>query len=123
MAIPTCATGTHSSEPLPTPPKPVDSTLAPTTTNSAGQEVYGAAPSLAPLPAAPTPSAPAKPVSTEYVEEQDDAEVVLPKGVTCKRRGCGQTYSGESREGEECVYHPGAVRRVFLFFCSLEVQS
>ncbi len=28
--------------------------------------------------------------------------------MTCRRKGCGHTHKGGDREGESCVYHPGA---------------
>ncbi|KAI5474199.1 CORD and CS domain containing protein, partial [Pseudohyphozyma bogoriensis] len=111
VAIPGCASGSHSSEKPVEAPKPAVAAPAPTTTNAAGQEVYGAAASApSPLPAAPTPppTAPSKPQSTIYVEEQDDPDVAPTKGTTCKRKACGVSYDGESREGEVCSYHPGA---------------
>lgn len=115
-----CATGSHSLEKEVAAPKPAPAAVAPSQLDADGKEVYGgAAPAattstLPPLPPAPTPTAamePAKPVSTEYVEEQDDPELPCVKGATCKRRSCGVSWDGESREGEECRYHPGGVRR------------
>jgi hypothetical protein len=32
----------------------------------------------------------------------------VKQGMTCRRRGCGQTFEGGDREGESCVHHPGA---------------
>ncbi|KAL8293080.1 hypothetical protein RQP46_000774 [Phenoliferia psychrophenolica] len=117
LSLKGCATGSHSSEREVVAPKPAPAAAAPTTLDADGKEVYGqAAPAattstLPPLPPAPTPTATAldavKPVSTEYVEEQDDPELSYVKGATCKRRGCGVSWDGESREGEECRYHPG----------------
>lgn len=69
--------------------------------------MYGAVP--APKPAAVAAVDTLKPVSTPFVEEQDDEEAILIKGVSCKRKACGQSWDGEDREGEECYYHPGAV--------------
>lgn len=109
LALSGCTTGTHSLEAAIVAPKPIVAP-APTATSSNGTESYGATPpppSLAPLPAAPTASAALKPVSTAYVEEQDDPTVVVSAGLTCKRKACGNAYDGSSREGEECRYHPG----------------
>jgi hypothetical protein len=27
--------------------------------------------------------------------------------MTCRRKGCGETFKGGDREGEKCVHHPG----------------
>lgn len=102
-----------------------------------GVETYGGTPSSSKAPsgtATPTPAASATPKVTlpEKVdwaarEEKDPADVKVPKGSRCKRRGCGAEWDGEdggirgemegwkksqSGEGEdcgECRYHPGGV--------------
>ncbi|GAA6064552.1 hypothetical protein JCM10212_005779 [Sporobolomyces blumeae] len=117
MKLPTCATGTHSTEkPEATEaakPQVVDTLPGPTpvATDSQGQETYG----TLPLPPPPAPSlahkmAPVKPVSTEYIEEQDDPDVKIEKGMRCKRKGCGLDFDGveAKRADDECGYHPGA---------------
>jgi hypothetical protein len=110
LSIPGCLSGTHSSEAPIAPPQPiVPPTATPTTKNAAGQEVYGAHPPLPPAPSPAPAKDAAKPVSTVYVEEQDDPEVVVEKGARCMRKACGQSYEGEDRENEECRYHAGAV--------------
>lgn len=86
----------------------------PTTKNADGIEVYGSAAmdaALPPLPKAPTPKPTEnlKPVSTEYVAEEDDPAVGLERGMRCKRKACSCSWEGESREDEICLYHPGAV--------------
>ncbi|KAK4698460.1 hypothetical protein P7C70_g7817, partial [Phenoliferia sp. Uapishka_3] len=116
LALKGCTTGSHSLEKEAAPVKAEAAVAAPSL-DADGKEVYGgvAAPkpttsTLPPLPPAPTqplPSESAKPVSTEYVEEQDQPGVLPLKGATCKRRGCGVSWDGESRDGEECRYHPG----------------
>lgn len=109
LAMTGCTTGTHSLEVPLAAPKPTVAP-APTTTSSSGTESYGAPPpppSLAPLPAAPTATAPLKPVSTAYVEEQDDPDVIISAGAPCKRKACGKSHDGSSRAAEECLYHPG----------------
>lgn len=113
-----CTTGTHSSEPpepLPKPTASASDTVAPSSTDAEGKEVYGTASTVAatlpPLPPAPA-SAPrdaAKPVSTTYVEEQDDPDATVEKGAKCKRKACGAEYDGGDRHGEECRYHAGVV--------------
>ena len=118
LSLKGCATGSHSLEKELAPPKPLQAAAAPSELDADGKEVYGrAAPAAAtsnllPLPPAPTPTAAIDskpPVSTEYVEEQDDPDLPYARGATCKRRGCGQSWDGESREAEECRYHPGGV--------------
>ncbi|SGZ11588.1 BQ5605_C104g13167 [Microbotryum silenes-dioicae] len=102
LALPGCATGTHSSEKPVAPPKPtvVESTPAPVATGVNGQET-----------AASSSSATLKdrqPVSTEYVEEQDDPSLTVPAGARCKRRACGATFEpSTSRHDTECQYHIG----------------
>ncbi|GAA5902711.1 hypothetical protein JCM5296_001263 [Sporobolomyces johnsonii] len=118
MKLPACATGTHSTEKPEAPPKPLaEASSTPTATSSTGQETYGVVPqsstSTAPPPLPPAPkmehrNGPPKPVSTEYVEEQDDPEVVIEKGMRCKRKACGHVYAGEERKDDECTYHAGA---------------
>ncbi|GAA6006408.1 hypothetical protein JCM11491_004944 [Sporobolomyces phaffii] len=110
-----CATGTHSFEKPEPVAKPVAEAPAaakgPSST-SGTTETYGTA---NPLPPPPPPSArtaniaPPKPTSTAYVEEQDDPDVKLVSGMTCKRKSCGSNYAGDDMErgGEECRYHPG----------------
>lgn len=55
--------------------------------------------------AAPQPTATPPPPPPE--SEDDDASLEIPKGKICRRRACGQSYGGNDREGEKCVYHPG----------------
>ncbi|EME49259.1 hypothetical protein DOTSEDRAFT_68130 [Dothistroma septosporum NZE10] len=54
--------------------------------------------------AAPRPSpSPALPE-----EEEDDPSIVVADGASCKRRACGASFkSGQNRDEEECVHHPG----------------
>ena len=60
------------------------------------------------VPQAPQPSvlAPAPP---EPESDSDDPFLPIPPNITCRRRGCNSTSSSDitSRDGEECVYHPG----------------
>ncbi|BGP13967.1 hypothetical protein JCM10213_005553 [Rhodosporidiobolus nylandii] len=110
MKLPPCATGTHSSEKPEEPAKPaVNAAAAPQgTVDADGKETFGA-PVQPPLPAAPKMEVKdvAKPKSTEYVEEQDDPAVEVPKGTRCKRKACGQEYDGGERKDGECRYHAG----------------
>ncbi|WWD16509.1 hypothetical protein CI109_100936 [Kwoniella shandongensis] len=125
MAIPPCATGTHTSTlPLKPSAPPSTSTDAPTTVSSSGVETYGfqnlstdPSPSSTPTPAAAPPtavsstaSAPA-PAIPEKEEEEDDLSLKVVDGARCKRLGCGAVWEGEevSRgKGEKstCRYHP-----------------
>ncbi|TNY22477.1 chord-domain-containing protein [Rhodotorula diobovata] len=120
MKIPPCATGTHSLEPAePLKPAVVESPApGPSSTSADGKEVYGSAMASTTQPAAhlpPLPAAPQlahedsvkKPVSTEYVEEQDDPDVEITKGMRCKRKACGAEFEDQTREDGECTYHPG----------------
>jgi hypothetical protein len=66
-------------------------------------------PTAAPrLPTAQAPTATPSQAPAQPEEEEDDPSIAIPEGQACKRRGCGQTYSGDSsRAGEKCVHHPG----------------
>lgn len=96
-----------------------DTIAAPSSTDENGKEVYGTA-AAAPVAADPQPLPPApasvqppkdgvKPVSTSYVEEQDDPGAQVAKGTKCKRKACGTEYDGGDRHDEECRYHAGVV--------------
>ncbi|KAJ6180596.1 hypothetical protein N7519_011057 [Penicillium mononematosum] len=81
LAIPPCTTGKHStkkSERLPISATPTIATAAP----------------------------PEKPVIEE--PESDDPDAEIPANATCRRRGCGASYTGSTvRDEEKCVHHPG----------------
>ncbi|KAF2018694.1 CORD and CS domain protein [Aaosphaeria arxii CBS 175.79] len=114
LNIEPCTTGKHSE---------IDDTPAPEPTKNATTEVPNDTPvslgSLeealpAPVPRLPTnttqtatakpPASPAPPPE----DEDDDPSLPIPEGQSCKRKGCGQSYSGDSsRSGENCVHHPG----------------
>jgi len=108
LSIPPCTTGKHStSDETPLiyqkPREDINATLS----NTTPKETEIAQPAVARLPqAAPrAPSSPAPPPESE----DDDPDIAIPDGATCRRKGCGQTYkAGASREGESCVHHPGA---------------
>jgi hypothetical protein len=55
---------------------------------------------------APQPTATPPPPAPE--SEDDDESLEVPKGKICRRKACGVSYEGDGREGEKCVYHPGA---------------
>ena len=134
MGLVGCTTGTHSAEreEVKVEEKKI---VLPSYFDENGKECYGTPPpppssnptttgGLAPLPAAPIDTiAPgkstetvtkltAKEIAAARIEEQDDETMSesLVKGSRCKRRGCEVDWDGETREGEECWFHPGAVR-------------
>jgi hypothetical protein len=97
LAIPPCTTGTHSD---------VDDTPAPAP--KPAPEVVDSIPAAPRLPAAQAaPQAAAAPAPPPESED-DDPEIELKKGASCRRKGCGVTHSGGGRDGEKCVHHPGA---------------
>jgi len=109
MAIPPCTTGKHSTvddTPVEDPKKISDEEVeAKIKAQQEKKDTLLPAVSRAPLAAqAPRPSpSPAPPE-----DEDDDPDVTVPDGATCKRKTCGAVYkAGQSRDGEECVHHPG----------------
>ncbi|KAF2428872.1 chord-domain-containing protein [Tothia fuscella] len=109
LTIPPCTSGLHSivDDTPPPPPKPDAIAETPTLSKSAPSESEIAAPIAVPrIPQATTRAAPS-PAPPE--SEDDDPSLEVPAGATCKRKGCGVSYAkGDGREGEKCVYHPGA---------------
>lgn len=108
MTIPPCTTGKHSTvDDTPAPePKPNDEEV-----EAKIREQKEKAESLQPAVArvavtAQPPRATPSPAPPE--DEDDDPDIPIPNDASCKRRGCNVTYSGDqSREGEQCVHHPG----------------
>ncbi|ODA81986.1 hypothetical protein RJ55_00491 [Drechmeria coniospora] len=107
MSIPPCTTGTHSTTDKP-PPLEESRTVEDDAALVKKIEALTASatpPARAPIqPAqhAPTPPPPAPET------DDDDAAMAIPDGAECRRRKCGQKYKkGSSREGEECLHHPG----------------
>lgn len=110
LSIPPCTTGKHSTvddtpqpdpppsqvpEDVPPPPKPI------ATNGHIPEKKVSRAPQAAP-PAAPPPVQPES--------DSDDPAAEITPNITCRRRGCNVASTEESkvsREGEECVYHPG----------------
>ncbi|KAK0933772.1 hypothetical protein LTR29_014640 [Friedmanniomyces endolithicus] len=110
MTIPPCTTGAHSTvddTPALDPPPSNEDVEAKIKAQREKQENLPPAVSRAPIAQQaprPTPS----PAPPELEEEDDDPSLPVPDGATCKRKACGKTYkSGQSRETEECVHHPG----------------
>ncbi|OJJ79000.1 cysteine and histidine-rich domain-containing protein [Aspergillus glaucus CBS 516.65] len=107
LTIPPCTTGKHSTvddTPVEPPKKPADNAAAqipapqPVTAESSR-------PAVAPA-VAPTPPAPATPVSEE--PEDDDPSLEIPANATCRRKACNAGYDPSiPREEEKCVHHPG----------------
>jgi len=64
----------------------------------------------------PTPEASRGPVSAPQItatppppppeSEDDDPVLEIPEGKICRRKACGQSYTGV-RDGERCIFHPG----------------
>lgn len=102
LEIPPCTTGTHSDvddSPAP-PPKKIEEEPLPT--RKPIQAVAQPPPQASAQPTATPAPAPPPPES-----EDDEPGLEIPVGKTCRRRACGQKYTGGSREGEKCVHHPG----------------
>ena len=112
MEITPCTTGKHSTvddtpQPPPDPTKltneQVDAKVKAQNEKNANLQPAVARVAVTAQPPRATPS-PAPPPE----DEDDDPDLPIPDDATCKRRGCEAQYkSGQSREGEECVHHPG----------------
>lgn len=104
MSIEPCTEGKHSTTDL--PPQIEKKEAADPAALEAAAANLPTPPPRAPIAArqsAPTPPPP----PPESEDDEDGIEV--PDGRVCRRRGCGATFKkGSSREGEECVHHPGA---------------
>ncbi|RDL41977.1 CORD and CS containing protein [Venustampulla echinocandica] len=106
LTIPPCTTGKHSTTDLPPQIEKKQGSDVPET-------VSQISPATTPIPeasrapiSAPQPTATPPPPPPE--SEDDDPSLEIPKGKICRRRACGHQYNGESRDGEKCVFHPGA---------------
>lgn len=108
MTIPPCTTGKHSTTDIPPPVEKahgdIDTSEPPPSQTQAPPS--GNVSSRAPISA---PQSTATPPPPPPESESDDPTLVITDGQTCRRRGCNGKYTaGKSRDGEECVYHPGA---------------
>ncbi|MCJ1328291.1 hypothetical protein MMC10_004967 [Thelotrema lepadinum] len=108
LEIPPCTTGKHSivdDTPVPEKKPPTDETLAPIPIRQPKPTEALASRAPQAVPAAPSPRA----VTPEPESDSDNPSLPIPPKVTCRRRGCNANSSEtkESREGEECVHHPG----------------
>lgn len=109
LSIPPCTTGKHSTTDLPPQieKKTGDSVAADSASSVPPIKPITPVPeaSRGPVSAAPQPTATPPPPPPE--SEDDDPSLEIPKGKICRRKACGQSYTGGSREGEKCVFHPG----------------
>lgn len=108
MEIPPCTTGKHSTvDDTPKPePKP-DNAEVDAKIRAEKERAENLPPAVARVAVAAQPPR-ASPSPAPPEDEDDDPGVPVPDGASCKRRGCGAVYkAGQSREGEECVHHPG----------------
>lgn len=104
MSLPPCTTGTHS-----TTDKPPQLEEKPQEGEAALAKKIEAltAPGPARVPIQPAQQAPTPPPPAPDTDD-DDPGLELPDGAECRRRTCGQKHKqGSSREGEQCVHHPG----------------
>ncbi|PHH89498.1 hypothetical protein CDD83_5963 [Cordyceps sp. RAO-2017] len=104
MSIPPCTTGTHSTTDKPAPleekPREENEALA-----KKIETLMASAPARTPIQ--PAQQAAATPPPAPETDD-DDASLEIADGAECRRRKCGQKYKrGASREGEQCVHHPG----------------
>lgn len=100
MAIEPCTEGKHSTTDLPPKIEKREAAVDPASSLAPPPpRTPLAAPQHIPTPPPPPPDS-----------EDDDEALEIPDGAVCRRKGCGATYHGKgaSREGEECVHHPGA---------------
>ncbi|KAJ5691146.1 hypothetical protein N7488_011881 [Penicillium malachiteum] len=107
LAIPPCTTGKHSivdDTPAPEPPKATEAPPPPPPAPVDAAKAVSERPAISPAIAPPTP--PANPPPAE--PESDDPSLEIPANATCRRKGCGATYTGSTaRDDEKCVHHPG----------------
>lgn len=111
MQIPPCTTGKHSAiddTPKP-PPVAVIKDDPPSSSFASNASVTKSTASISSSHApASEPRVVNAPSSTRPESDTDDPTQEIPPNITCKRRACGVTSTFEaSREGEECVHHPG----------------
>jgi len=101
MTIEPCTEGKHSTTDLPPKVEKKEANpalLAASNLPPPPPRAPVVAPQHIPTPPPPPPES-----------EDDDEAVEIPDGRICRRKACGATYKkGSSRDGETCVYHPGA---------------
>ncbi|KAJ5794066.1 hypothetical protein N7457_000665 [Penicillium paradoxum] len=105
LSIPPCTTGKHSTvddTPAPEPSEAKEAPAAPTPVEQKKSE----RPPITASPTITTAAPPEKPVIEE--PESDDPDAEVPTNATCRRKGCGASYTGSTaRDEEKCVHHPG----------------
>ncbi|KII88667.1 hypothetical protein PLICRDRAFT_41870 [Plicaturopsis crispa FD-325 SS-3] len=112
--IPGCTKGTHTDEkPQVEAPKPSPNETLTVAEVVGGKEVYtsgnGGISAKSP-PAASAISATPKPAP--IVEEEEDLDVTVKPGTTCRHKGCGVAFVSDEinrkgdGEGTVCTYHP-----------------
>ncbi|EMD00698.1 hypothetical protein BAUCODRAFT_61337 [Baudoinia panamericana UAMH 10762] len=109
MNIPPCTTGKHSTvDDTPTPePQPSNEDIE-AKIKAQKENQDSLPPAIARNPVAAQPARPTPSPAPPDVEEDDDPDLPVPEGAACKRKACGASYkAGQSREGEDCVHHPG----------------
>lgn len=111
LSIPPCTTGKHSTvDDTPVPaPSPASPTNGQTTAPAPRLAVSASTPDSSRAPQPQAPSAP-EPPAQEPESDEDDPALPIPPDTVCRRRACGvrsTAATSSSREGEECVYHPG----------------
>ena len=85
------------------------------TSSVGGSETYSSAPSGTSTPTLGSKAPPEAVVPPKFEEEEDDLEVAVPTGTTCRHNGCSIVYESDDRhrkEGgaaSECTYHPKPV--------------
>ncbi|KAJ6606488.1 HSP20-like chaperone [Mycena vulgaris] len=110
MKIPGCTqTERHTSEaPRVEPPKPSSTSLTMTEAGSDGKEVYSSNNSVTQR-IEPVATAVVRPT---VIEEEDDLNIPVSVGTTCKHKGCGIAFVSDEinrngdGEGTMCTYHP-----------------
>lgn len=89
------------------------------TESVAGQEVYSSERSSQQTI---TPAAPPVQEPTPIIEEEDDLNIPVNPGSTCRRKGCGITFVSDEcnrigeGEGTICTYHPLPVSHSLLIY-------
>ncbi|RQM05092.1 hypothetical protein DH86_00003513 [Scytalidium sp. 3C] len=103
LNIPPCTKGKHSTTDL---PPTIEKTTQEIPADLQGSQQQNATPEPTRAPIT-RPINPATPPPPPPESEDDDPSLAIPPGATCRRKTCGAKYTGD-REGEKCVYHPGA---------------
>lgn len=103
LAIPPCTTGKHSTTDI--PPTIEKKQVEPSEEATLVSRPAVAAPEAPRAPVA-APQCTATPPPPPPETENDDPSLEIPAGKICRRKACGQSYTG-NRSEEKCVFHPG----------------